>query len=67
MEREFALYKGEKLLSVGTIDEIAEELNIKPQTVKFYGINAYKQRVEKRKKSKNTRILVELLDDEESW
>lgn len=33
---EFALYKGDNLLSMGTIEEIAKEMNIKESTVLFY-------------------------------
>ena len=56
--KEYALYKGEEILSIGTIKEIATELNVLPETVKYYETNAYKNKLSKRKKSKNTRILV---------
>lgn len=36
MNEEYALYKGENLLSIGTISEIAREMDIKENTVKFY-------------------------------
>ncbi|MGE7545033.1 hypothetical protein [Sporosarcina newyorkensis] len=62
--RVFALYKGDELLSVGTIEEIAEELNVLPETVLFYGTNVYKRRLETRKNPKNCRELVELEDDD---
>lgn len=35
MPREFALYKGDKLLSIGTIEEIARDLCVLPDTIKF--------------------------------
>ena len=35
--KEYALYKGEHILAVGTADEIAEELGISRKTVWFYG------------------------------
>lgn len=60
--REFALYKGEDILSIGTINEIAEELNISPGTVKFYGTNGYKKRLSRRK-VKSARELVELEEE----
>ena len=40
----YALYKGEEMLSVGTIQEISEELNIKEKTVYFYQTPAYIKR-----------------------
>lgn len=58
--KEYALYKGEELLSIGTIREIANELNVKPDTVRFYGTDSYKRRLEKRKSFKNARELVVL-------
>ena len=44
----YALYKGEQMLSTGTIYEIAKELNVKVRTIKYYGTNAYKRKLEKR-------------------
>ncbi|HBL05804.1 MAG TPA: hypothetical protein DDZ33_02455 [Clostridium sp.] len=60
--KEYALYKGEEILGIGTIKEIAEELNVLPTTIKYYGTNAYRNKLAKRKKSKNIRELV-LLDE----
>jgi len=60
--KEYALYKGEEILSIGTIKEIAEELNILPDTVRFYKTNTYKNRLSKRK-VKNARELVVLDED----
>lgn len=63
--KEYALYKGEELLSTGTIYEIAEEMNIKPETVRFYGTKTYRARLAMRKTVKDTRTLVCLDDDNE--
>jgi hypothetical protein len=62
--KEYALYKGEELLSIGTAKEIAKELKVLPETIMFYGTNTYKRRLEKRKNIRNARILVFLDDDE---
>lgn len=63
-EKEYAFYKGEDILCIGTVNEIAAKFNILPQTVKFYGSNVYKRRIKKkklkRKKTRNVRILVSL-------
>ena len=43
-EKTYALYKGEELLAMGTKKELAELLNIKVETISFYGTPAYKKR-----------------------
>ncbi|WP_173391474.1 hypothetical protein [Clostridium sp. Ade.TY] len=55
----YALYKGEELLCMGTIYQIAKEQNIKVKTVMYYKTKAYKRKIAKRK-GKNARILVEV-------
>lgn len=49
------MYKGEECLGIGTIKELAKELNVKEDTIKFYLTPTYKRRV---KKGKNRRELV---------
>lgn len=61
--KEYALYKGDELLSIGTISEIAEEQNIKERTVKFYKTPIYEKRIKSRK-SKKARILIEIEESE---
>lgn len=58
MAREYALYKGDELLVVGTINELAEELGVKPRTVRYYGYPGYKRRT-----SEKARRLVKLEED----
>lgn len=58
--KEYAMYKGEELLIIGTEEEIAKELGIKICTVRFYGSNSHKKRLDKLKNSRNAKILVEL-------
>lgn len=36
MEREVAVYKGEDIIAMGTVSEVATELNVKPETVKWF-------------------------------
>lgn len=43
-EKEYALYKGEKLLGIGTKKELAEMLGVKTSTINFYRSPAYKKR-----------------------
>lgn len=35
--KEYALYKGEELIAMGTKREIAEKLGVSPSTVGYYG------------------------------
>lgn len=55
--KEYALYKGDKCLAIGTIKEIAEQTNVKERTIYFYTTPIYKKRC---KKSKNRRELIKL-------
>lgn len=55
----FALYKGEEMLSTGTVYEIAKDLGVEVRTIKYYGTNAYKRKLEKRN-VRNARELVKL-------
>ena len=48
-EKEYALYKGDKLLAMGTKKEIAKELGVKVSTVNFYAHPAYKRRTSEEK------------------
>jgi hypothetical protein len=62
MLKEYAVYKGEELLAIGTIEECAKMLNVKPKTVYFYTTNTYKRRLEMRKNPDNCRIAISLDD-----
>lgn len=42
-KKEYALYKGDNLLKIGTVEEIAEELGIKKETVSFLQITSLQQ------------------------
>lgn len=57
--KEYALYKGDKLLAVGTRKEIAEQMGIKPETVTFYGTPSGAKR------SKNGRVVIPLEEDDD--
>ena len=53
--KEFALYKGEELLAMGTKREIAEQLGVPASTIGYYGTPVYARRT-----SENGRRLVEI-------
>ena len=42
--KEYALYKGEEIIAIGTAKEIADRVGIKETTVWFYKSPAYKKR-----------------------
>lgn len=50
----YVLYKGEDVIAIGTIEEIAEKLEVKENTIKFYGFDSYKKRI----RGDNARVLV---------
>lgn len=58
---EYAMYKGEECLAIGTSNEICKQMNIKRQTFQYYRTNAYKDRINNRL-SKNARIIIKLED-----
>lgn len=53
--KEYALYKGEEIIAMGTKKEIAEQLGVSASTVGYYGTPVYARRT-----SENGRRLVEL-------
>lgn len=62
--KEYALYKGEEIISMGTIPEIAKELGVQKETISYYKTQAYQNRLRRRKAiDGNVRILIPL--DEE--
>ncbi|WP_224771191.1 hypothetical protein [Metabacillus idriensis] len=61
--KEYAVYKGEDILCIGTIKECAEFMNVLPDTIKFYMTPSYLKRVAKRKKAKNYITVIRLDDD----
>ena len=62
---EVAVYKGEKMLTCGTLEECAKELGVKRGTVYFYLMPSYQRRVEKSKNPGNRRVAVRLDDGED--
>ena len=42
--KEYALYKGDELLAMGTKREITEQLGVSPSTVGYYGTPVYARR-----------------------
>lgn len=57
--KEYALYKGENILAIGTIKELAKKFNVKEKTMRFYGTPA-NLRKNSKSKIENYRVLVKL-------
>lgn len=49
-QHEFALYAGDTFVSVGTAKELAKELEVKPNTIRFLSTPSYQRRMASRKK-----------------
>lgn len=62
MKKEYAVYKGEDLLVIGTIKECADFLGIKKKTIQHYLTPAYQRIIAKRKRARNYRTVVKLDD-----
>lgn len=58
--KEFALYKGEELLGIGTLQELAEQMKVTIDTLLYYRTPTYA----KRTTETNGRRLVELKEEE---
>ena len=57
----YALYKGDTVLTIGTKEELAKYLNVKPRTIDFYGRPCYR----KRNKKGNCYIVIRIKEGEE--
>lgn len=62
---EYALYKGEECLFIGTARQIAAEKNVKVETIYYLSTPAYQRRLAKRKKSRNAMVLIRLEEGED--
>ena len=65
--KEYAVYKGENLVCIGTAKECAAEMGVLPETIKFYTTPTYQKRLARRKKSSAAGYLTvsKLEEDEE--
>lgn len=46
---EFALYRGEEMIAMGTAQELAELQNVKAETIRFYSSPVYAKRAAKKR------------------
>jgi hypothetical protein len=57
MRATYGLYKGDELIRVGTKDELARLVGVKPETIYYYTTKAYRKRF---KDASRRRIAVRL-------
>ena len=62
---DYAVYKGEDILCIGTVEECAEHMGVTPETIKWYTYPTYHKRVAKRKRARNYISVVKFDDDDE--
>ena len=58
--KEYALYKGVQMVSIGTVKEIAKDRGVKPETIRFYLSGAYQRRA---KSEVNNRLQLIKIED----
>jgi orotate phosphoribosyltransferase-like protein len=64
MNKEYAVYKGEELLAMGTAEECAAELNVTKEYIVWLTMPTAKKRLAQRKNPGKCTVGI-LLDDEE--
>ena len=60
---EVAVYKGDEMIATGSLQDVAKQLNVNPETIYFYLTPSYQERLAKRKTLDRSRTAVRL-DDE---
>ena len=58
--QEYAVYKGESIVCMGTVRECAEHMGVKEETIRHYLTPAYQRRLDKRKYSRNPLIVIKI-------
>lgn len=56
----YALYKGDKFIAIGTVNELAKIMNVTPNTIRFYLSPTYRKRIKG-----NGRIVIKIEDGDE--
>ena len=59
----YALYRGDELLTVGSIRELSEYLQVKELTVRFYGTPGWLRRINQ----ENAIYIIKIEEDEDDW
>lgn len=59
-KRDYAVYRGDEFVTVGTQAEVARELGVKPDTIYFWSTPTYNKRL---KKDSKALVSIRLEDD----
>lgn len=57
--KEYALYKGDNLIEIGTLKEIADKQKVSKRTIAFYSTPTYKNRGKGEKGNRKTVIRID--------
>lgn len=57
---EYAVYKGDQLIVIGTVSECAAEMGVTPKYIRWMTRPAYKRRLAKRKRPERATVAVKL-------
>lgn len=64
---EYALYRGDEFIDLGTADELAKKMNVHRNTIKFYATKTHRERLEKRNSNYNKCLIaIKIEEDEEN-
>lgn len=64
MAVEYALYKGDNFLDIGTIKELSKRYNISVKTLRWYSTPCYKNKI-KNKNNIKSYVVVRIEDEED--
>lgn len=61
-EMEYAIYKGDKFIDLGTKEYLAKKLGVKEETIYFYSTPTYKKR-SKNNKDNDRMVVIKIEED----
>lgn len=65
MKKEYAVYKGENILTMGTAEECSKELNVSKEYIVWMTMPSYKRRLSNRKHPEKCTAAFEMEDEVE--
>lgn len=65
MKKVYAAYRGDEYIGTGDKFELAELLNVQPETIRWYTTPSYQKRIEERPESNRRITLVPITEDDE--
>jgi hypothetical protein len=63
--KEYAVYKGDSFICLGTLEECADYTGMKPYTIWYYTTPSYQKKLNKRKNTSKSMIVIKLDDEDE--